>query len=149
MVDDGLKRRSSKERRGWRADLVRGAMPSSDLSLEKLFDSLRKPSSDGQHDLLADLGLASLPSRSQIETSLVDRFLTPKPAIPRHWLNTWQEHWFDEARERDVKRFLHIDRAESRTSLEWDWEGLEGKVKGYKEVCSPVTFVQGSPVCLQ
>jgi hypothetical protein len=117
-------------------DGVLGAMANLDLSLEKIFDSLRTPSSDSKDELLSDLGLASLPSRSQIEASLVDRFLTPKPAIPRHWLDDWQEHWHDEARERDVRRFLHIDRAETRTSLEWDWEGLEGKVKGYKEVRS-------------
>jgi hypothetical protein len=113
--------------------IVIDAMP---FSLEKLFDHLRTSDSDVRDELLAELGLSSLPSRSELEDALVERFLTPKHAIPSHWLSSWQEHWDDSAREKDVKRLLYIDRAETRTSLEWDWEGLEGKVKGYKEVCA-------------
>ncbi len=55
-----------------------------------LVDQILNPVPGNDDKLLADLGLASLPSRDQVHAQIEKNLLLPKSSLPDHWLPTYQ-----------------------------------------------------------
>ncbi|KAI1794031.1 antiviral helicase [Ganoderma leucocontextum] len=89
----------------------------------------------GNNDkLLADLGLASLPSRDQVHAQIEENLLLPKSSLPDHWLPTYQLHWETKL---SIPSLLKFDPSPPPTSLAFVRTGLKGRVTGYTEVSNP------------
>ena len=55
-----------------------------------IVDAILNPVPSNADKLLADLGLASLPSRDKVHTEIEKNLLLPKSSLPDHWLPTYQ-----------------------------------------------------------
>ncbi|TBU50014.1 antiviral helicase [Dichomitus squalens] len=84
--------------------------------------------------ILANLGLASLPSRDEVHTQIEQNLLLPKSSLPDHWLPAYQLHWETKF---SVPSLLNLEPSPPPTSLAFTRTGLKGRVSGYTEVSNP------------
>ena len=57
---------------------------------EDILDNLLHPDTGNAHELLQQLGLASLPSREQVHREIEEKLLLPQDKFPEHWLSQYQ-----------------------------------------------------------
>lgn len=57
---------------------------------DDLLDRLLHPSKENAHEILSELGLASLPSREQVHRQIEEKLLLPQDKFPEHWLPLYQ-----------------------------------------------------------
>ena len=63
------------------------------MDIEGQIDLIRQivnPDSRNAAKLLKDMGLAGPPSTEQIHQDIEEKFLLPKPSLPKHWLPRYQ-----------------------------------------------------------
>ena len=60
------------------------------IQSEELMSKVLNPKPEYADELLANLGLASLPSRDEVHTQIEENLLLPKSHLPDHWLPTYQ-----------------------------------------------------------
>ncbi|PIL31494.1 hypothetical protein GSI_06196 [Ganoderma sinense ZZ0214-1] len=99
-----------------------------------LVDQILNPVPGNDDKLLADLGLASLPSRDQVHAQIENTLLLPKSTLPDHWLPTYQLHWESKL---SIPSLLKFEPSPAPTSLAFVRAGLQGRVTGYTEVSNP------------
>jgi len=115
---------------------------------ERLSTSARDLFPKDSLQLLAPLGLNTVPSREQTYREIEERLLLPKETLPEDWLSKYQvwvyyttlfTHWSD-LRSRywneqiSIPSLLSLKPSPPPTSISFIRSGISGHVTGYSEV---------------
>lgn len=102
-----------------------------------------------QNDADPEIAGSAALTPEDIKLQLQERFLTPSNKLPKHWLKDWQMSVVTIVREMSKKLRRHhrywpfepdldnlyfAEPARPTTTLEFQTVGLEGRIRGYKEV---------------
>ncbi|KAI0004078.1 antiviral helicase [Russula compacta] len=87
--------------------------------------------SEDSQQLLASLGLDTIPSREQTYREIEERLLLPKERLPEDWLSKYQAYWNEHV---SIPLLLSLEPSPPPTSISFIRSGLSGHVTGYSEV---------------
>ncbi|KAF5392467.1 hypothetical protein D9757_002240 [Collybiopsis confluens] len=102
--------------------------------MDKHIDDIQNPKSENVERLLAELGLAHLPSKEDVHREIEQKLLLPRDRLPPNWLPKYQVHW---ERSLSIPDLLPLSPSPPPTTLSFVRAGLEGRITGYVETRAP------------